>query len=181
MTSQSSGFATLDSTQRLPIQRMPIGSICQVVTTQTRAQTVYSVPASGDGTEVSLLNISITPRKAGNILVLEWAIFGETDWNVVFLVARNGALLPEATDSGNNRWAGVSTPVFDNDNNTTPQVHIVRIVDTSTLATASTYSVLVRSSSSTATILTLNRVFGTPNADIRESGLSTGIALEIMT
>lgn len=43
------------------------------------------------------------------MVILEWVVHGEINYNTVFLVTRNGTLLPNATDAGNNRWAGITS------------------------------------------------------------------------
>lgn len=44
---------------------------------QTRTQNTYNAPASGNGTAISPLDITITPKKSGNMVVLEWNVHGE--------------------------------------------------------------------------------------------------------
>ena len=156
-----------------------VGSVVQHAVVQTRTQNTYSAPISGNGTEITPLNLSITPRKAGNRMLLEWHINGECHQDVVYLVLRNGVPLTDATDASNNRWAGVVAGLHDNNHASTPGTQIVRIIDNNTLATASTYSVTVRASTGTAQTLYLNRTIGSAGSDSNETSLSTATAMEI--
>ena len=60
------------------------GAILQVQQIQTRTQASYSAPViaantglTTPGTEIAILTISITPKKAGNKIILEWMVGGE--------------------------------------------------------------------------------------------------------
>lgn len=80
------------------------------------------------------------------MVILEWNVHGEMNHNGVYLVSRNGVLLPNATNGSNNPWAGVTNADYDTDNSSTPNEKVVKIIDFNSLATASTYRLHVRSS-----------------------------------
>lgn len=132
---------TLDS--KVAVLESP-GAIAQIKTVQTRDNSTFSAPVSGNGTVITPLNIVMTPKKAGNMVILEWVVHGEISHNNNFLVARNGILLPNATNASNNRWAAVTTADFDNNDSSTPNEKVIRIVDYNSLSTESTYQLLVR-------------------------------------
>ncbi|MDD5212867.1 MAG: hypothetical protein PHG82_00355 [Candidatus Gracilibacteria bacterium] len=155
------------------------GTIANVVTVQTRDNTIFTAPITGNGTEVTPLRLSITPKKAGNKVILEWIVNGEMNNNTVYIVTRNGVLLTDTTDASNNRWAGVTAQTYDTDTNSTPDNTIVKIIDNNSLNTASTYEIRVRASSASAYSLYLNRTVGSAGTDRYETSLSTGIATEI--
>jgi hypothetical protein len=156
------------------------GSIVQIQSVQTRTQGSFSAPTTGNGTEITPLNIVITPKKAGNVMILEWHVNGECHWDSVYLATRNGALLDNTTDQSNNRWAGTVAQPYDNNNDSTLGNVIIRIIDFNTLATQTTYTLCVRASSSTANTLYLNRTIGNAGSDGYETTLSTGTAMEIL-
>lgn len=149
--------ALLGSVQQLKDSSAAVGTIASIKAAQTRTQATYSAPASGNGTAIVPLDITITPKKAGNMVILEWVVHGEITYNTVFLASRNGVLLPNATDASNNRWAGITTADYDNDDSSTPNEKLVRIIDFNSLDTASTYQLLVRSAAGTAYTMYLNR------------------------
>ena len=79
------------------------GTVANVVTVQTREQGLFDAPISGDGTIVTPLNLVITPKKAGNKIILEWIVNGEMNKDTVYIVTRNGIRLADTTDASNNR------------------------------------------------------------------------------
>jgi hypothetical protein len=136
------------------------GTVAQVKAVQTRALSSYTAPATGNGTEITPLDIAITPRKAGNMVILEWVVNGEGPHNLNFLVSRNGTILSDASNALNNRWAAITNTDYDPDNNSTPNEKVIKIVDFNSLGTASTYRLHVRSSYSSALTFYLNRPTG---------------------
>lgn len=174
----NSNFAGLDSrvtTLETPAQ----GTVANVAMVQTRAQGSYAAPVSGNGTEITPLRLSLTPKKAGNRVILEWVVNGELHWDSTYIVTRNGVLLGEATNVNNNRWAGIAVPNYDNNVDSTPSNTTVKIIDMNTLGTATDYELRVRSGSGTAYELRLNRTWSSTGQDVFETGLSVGTATEI--
>ena len=157
------------------------GAVLQRVFVRTRTQASYSAPVTGNGTNIALMNLTITPQKAGNRIILEWMLGHECHWDVVYTITRNDVLLPDATNGSNNRWAGIGTNNYTSDGNTdsTPVLDTIQFIDNNSLATASTYRLLIRSSNSTARTYFLNRAAGNAGADGHEAGVSSGVAYEI--
>jgi hypothetical protein len=158
------------------------GAPVQMVTVQTRTQAEYAAPISGNGTNIALLNLTITPQKAGNRIHLDWFIHSEaSSHDMVYIITRNDVLLPDTTTANNNRWAGIMLNHYDPNFASTPVIDHVKFIDTNSLSTASTYRILIRSSSGTARTYRLNRAFSSAGADSNEAGVSSGIAMEINT
>lgn len=143
------------------------------------------------GTKISALDITFTPQKAGNKVVLTWNIFGESTYSAdtVYLVTRTpnsgtGAgvpvALPDAVDSSNNTWSGVTTAVGQTDSSS-PRSFIVKIVDSNTLDVNCTYSVYFRGSNNRTTTFFLNRSVGAVGQVDFETGMSLAHAHEIYT
>ena len=165
---------------------------------QTRTQTTIASGWGGNqntanlyGTKITALDLTFTPQKVGNKVLLSWTIFGEFDdaTGAIFLVTRTpnsgvgsgvAVALPDAVDATNNTWSGVSTS-YDNDISSTPTVFTVKILDNATLDVSCTYSVHVRSSYNATTTLYLNRATGSAGAVLYETGMSLGHAHEIYT
>lgn len=154
------------------------GAVVQMEAVQTRTTAVYTAPTSGNGTGIPL-DLVITPRKAGNKMVLEWTVHGEVHHNTVFIVTRNGTRIAESSNASNNRWAGITAANYDNDTASTPNTYTVRIIDSNTLDTSSTYRLHIRSANSTAYSFYLNRAASSAGTDSYETGLSVGTATEI--
>lgn len=166
--------------------------------TQTRAAAVLTSgwgglqnPTNLYGTKITPLDITFTPSKAGNKVVLNWTIFGESSFSedCVYLVTRTpltgagagvAVALPDAVDALNNTWSGVGA-YYDANNATTPAVINVKIVDLNTLDVACTYSVHFRSANNRTTTLHLNRSVNSAGALDNEIGMSLGHAYEIYT
>lgn len=174
----NANFAGLDG--RLGTLETPVpGTVANIAMVQTRAQGEYAAVVSGNGTEITPLRLTLTPKKAGNRVMLEWVVNGETHWNTVFVVTRNGVPLADTTNGANNRWAGVAaTPYDDNQDSTTDQI-VVKMFDLDSLATATTYELRIRSSGGTARGLRLNRAWASAGGDDYEATLSVGTATEI--
>ena len=156
-----------------------IGTVANVVMVQTRTQATYSAPISGNGTIITPLNLVITPKKAGNRIILEWIVNGEMYHNTVYIVTRNGVLLADTTNAANNRWAGITAQPYDGDTASTPDNAVVKIIDMNSLDVATTYELRVRSSDGAIRTLSLNRTAASAGQDGYEAGLSVGTATEI--
>ena len=156
-----------------------IGTVASVNMLQTRTQDSYTAATTGDGTVITPLNITFTPKQAGNKVILEFTINGEGQDNTIFLVSRNDVLLTDTTNASNNRWAGIAVGDHDGNAANTPNEVSVRILDLNTLATESTYKVQVRATGSTTKTYRLNRAYASAGADGKEAMLSVVTATEI--
>ena len=155
------------------------GTVASVNMLQTRTQGSYTAATSGNGTVITPLNITFTPKQAGNKVILEFTVNGEGPTNMMFIVSRNDVLLADSTDASNNRWAGVANMSHDSDNDSTTNNMSIRILDLNTLATETTYKLQVRASGGTAHTFRLNRSYGSAGADNYEATLSVTTATEI--
>ena len=158
-----------------------VGTVASVNMLQTRTQDSYTAATTGNGTVITPLNITFTPKQAGNKVILEFTVNGEGNQNQVFLVSRNDVFLTDTTDASNNRWAGIVGVAYDVDATSTPSNMSIRIFDLNTLAVESTYKVQVRSSHTTAATYYLNRSVNSAGANYHETSLSTVTATEIWT
>ena len=158
-----------------------IGTVASVNMLQTRTQGDFAAGTSGNGTVITPLNITFTPKQAGNKVILEFSANGEGSTNSVFLVSRNDVLLADSTDASNNRWAGVANMAHDNDDDSTTNNNFIRILDLNTLATETTYKLQIRASGGSANTYKLNRPIGSAGADNYETTLSVATATEIWT
>jgi len=159
-----------------------VGTVASVNMLQTRTQGDFVAYPTGNGTIVTPLNITFTPKKAGNKVILEFTVNGEGSHEVGWIVTRNNVNLPDTTDGSNNMWAVTTAGSYDNDISTTPNTRVVRILDLNTLAGASTYKVLVRCTYTAQTnTYRLNRAHGSAGGDYAESLLSVVTATEIWT
>jgi len=155
------------------------GTIANVVTVQTRSKGSYSGPTSGDGTIITPMTITITPKKAGNMVILDWVLMGEAGHNTAFIVTRNGTRLPDTTNSSNSRWESITSWEYDQNESSTANATSIRIIDYNSLGTQTNYELRVRSSHTGGETFWLNRTFGHSGTNGHEAGLSTGIAWEV--
>ena len=172
VASQQSIKAYVDNQLKTP------GLVAQVATLQTRTQATYTAPNSGDGGELTELNMVMTPKDAGNKVILEWHFNGEVHHDTVWIVTRDDVQLANTTDDDDHRWAGVSSQ-HDSNNSSTPDNAIIRIIDEDCLATETTYKLLCRSSTGSTHTVYLNRTIGSAGQDSYEAGLSSCVATEV--
>ena len=158
------------------------GAVVQCQTVVYTQHTTYSLPAVLSPTEMSVLNISITPKRSSSKIVLQWMINCEAQWNTVFLVYRNSTLIGYNTSEGNVQWSSVSCIPFDNEQGTTPANVSVSWIDLPNTTSSTTYSVRVRTSESTSNssnnTIYLNRTIYS-NTYNQEAMCSTGLAWEV--
>jgi hypothetical protein len=162
------------------------GAILQVQQIQTRTQASYSAPVitagtglTNAGTEIAILTISITPKKAGNKIILEWMLNGEGHWDTTYIVTRDGAIMSNAADA--NRWSGMYNGFYESagDVASTPHNDRLIFIDNSSLSTTTTYRLHTRASGGTARTLWVNSAYNSRGADNYEAGVSTVTATEI--
>ena len=180
-----SGSGSADFATALPVAEggtgvaSNVGTVASVNMLQTRTNEDFAAATSGNGTVITPLNITFTPKQAGNKVILEFTVNGEGNWNQVFLVSRNDTLLADTTNDSNNRWAGIATLSYDAQTANTPDNCSIRILDLNTLATESTYKLQVRASGASAETYRLNRSYSSTGADDYETSLSVATATEI--
>lgn len=161
------------------------GSIVQTVFLRTDTLTSYASNNSGDGTTVSALGITITPKSATNRLICQWMVNGEVHNDTVFLIHRDSALITTAGEEGrnsvsNSRWVGYVAGVYDgNDNSSTPCNWTLTYSQIAGSTTARTYAPATRSSSSGNQTFFLNRVVSGAGQDSYENMVSTAIIYEV--
>lgn len=155
------------------------GKVVQTITVTSHVRNTYSAPNSGNGTQITPLNLTITPYRADSIIWLRWTVAYEMHHDTVFLVQRDSSLIGFNTDLGNNRWSGILTPLYDNDYSTTPQVSTINWFDPAGSTAARTYQLCVRSGGGSNHTFALNRSLNSAGTDGQEVGVSHGIAREI--
>ncbi len=170
----------------LTASSMPPGSIVQCVTRRTDVRSTWSSPNSGNGTTVSDLSLTITPKFSNSLLVIQWNINFELHQDNVWTIHRDGVIITDAGSTGYNasigniRTSGVSASDYDQNEDTTPQSRLIQFFIPSGSLTTRTYSPAVRSSSASNYTLYLNRTVADATSDARESMISTGVIWEIM-
>jgi len=161
------------------------GSIVQTVYLRSDTLTSYASNNSGDGTTMSALGITITPKSATNRLICQWMINGEIHHDNVFLIHRDGALITTAGEEGrnsvsNNRWVGYAAAVYDgNDTASTPCNWTLTYSQIAGSTTARTYAPATRSSGPTNYTFYLNRTVNSAGVDYHENMVSTAIIYEV--
>lgn len=173
------------------------GAVVQTVYARTDARVSYSSPNTGNGTTVTDLNLTITPRYAESWIFCRWMINGEMSYNNVLLIHQDGSLVTGltlanyppgwqdragfSTTAGNSAWSGMLAGGYDRDDNSTPANYELLWVDTlSGSTTQRTYAPAVRSSDTASTqTLVLNSTLGSTGGDNHERTVSMGFAMEI--
>lgn len=162
----------------------PSGSVIQTVWKRSDVRTTYASNNSGNGTTVTELNLSITPRFSNSTIICEWMINGELHQDNTFLIHKDGVVQTNPagynTALGNTRSSGYASGFYDQNEDSTPSNWKLTYVDNvvGTVA-ARTYAPAVRSSSSGSYTLALNRTLNGSTGDAYESMVSVGVAMEI--
>lgn len=142
------------------------GTIVQTVWVRSDTQTTYSSAVSGNGTAISAINATITPKFSTSILLISWMVNGEFSgaaWDNVFVIQKDGSLITTAgyegynSYGGNNRWSGFTAGTYDNNAASTPENYRIQYWIPAGSTSSQTFSVAVRASNSTAKTFYLNR------------------------
>ena len=155
------------------------GRIIQTVIVRTDVRQTFSAPNSGNGTPVTPLRLTITPKRSDSWIWLRWTLHYEMHHDTVFLAQENGSLIGFNTYRGNVRWSGILTPLYDNDYGSTPQPSTINWFVRAGSTNSRFYDLAVRSSSTGNFTLALNRPVGSAGGDNNEVGISYGYAREI--
>jgi hypothetical protein len=161
------------------------GSVVQVQTVRSDSRTTISSNASGDGTTITQLNLSITPKFANSKLIMQWMINGEHHQDNVFLIHRNGSLITTAgatgynAESGNVRWSGIASGFYDQNENSTPSNWFIQYECVSGSTATQVFAPATRASTGANYTFHLNRTFASTGADAYETMISNGTIWEI--
>lgn len=156
------------------------GKVVQTVYVRSDVRTTYTALNSGNGTQITQMNLTITPTRADSTIWLRWTMFYEMHHDCGFVVHRDSNLIGYNTSRGNVRFSNILTPHYDNDYASTPQNDTINWFDRPNTTSAVTYQLAVRSSSGTSYTFALNRSVSNAGADSgHEVGVSWGFAREI--
>jgi hypothetical protein len=163
----------------------PPDSVVQVKYIRTDLRTTYSSGTSGNGTTVAALNLTIVPKYANSLLLMQWMINGELHQDNVFLIHKDGALVTTATYEGYNnvlgniRSSGVMSAFYDQNEDSTPSNWFLQYLIPASSVASAVYAPAVRSSSGSSFTFALNRTISGSTGDSHESHISTGTIWEI--
>jgi hypothetical protein len=162
--------------------------VVQTVYARTSARNTYAAAVSGNGTTITDLNLTIVPRFATSMLIMQWMINSEASsgsWNTVFLIHQNGLLITQAgyegynNQAGNQRWSGVAAGMYDNNSSSTMSNIVIQYAIPAASVTSRVYAPAVRSSDSTAKTFYLNRTVDSAGGDTLEATVSSGVIWEV--
>lgn len=164
----------------------PPDSIVQVKYVRTDTRTTYASNNSGNGTTITALNLTITPKYSNSLLLAQWMINGELHQDNVFLIHRDGSVVTTSTYEGYNnvlglasRWSGVMAGFYDQNEDSTPSNWFLQYAVPASSTASTTLAPAVRSSSGGGYTLALNRTIANNTQDAYESMISTGTVWEI--
>lgn len=167
------------------------GMVAQTVVVRNESRTSQTAEITGDGTALSGLGITITPKFSSSIILLQWMINLEVvdGWDSVFTILRDGAIITTSNQQGYNnglgnvRYSGIAPGShYDHDNGTTQTNIFLQYFNNAVSTATTTFTPAIRSSSAATHAIYLNRCVnsatGTTSAEI---SVSMGIAMEVMT
>lgn len=162
------------------------GMIVQSQRVRTDVKATYSMPTTGNGTSITDLGLTITPKFSNSLMLMTWMINHEVTYNMVFTIFQDGALITTSgyegynRESGNVRWSGVVSGVHDRaDISTTMTNAFIQYAIPAGSTAARTYTPAAKSSDATVNNFFLNRPVAGTGQDTWENGVSTGIIMEI--
>lgn len=161
------------------------GTVVQVQTIRSDSRTTIASNNSGNGTTITQLNLSITPKFANSKLIMQWMLNGEVGNDAVFLIHKDGSLITTAgatgynSEGGNVRWSGVVSAVYDVDNSTTAGNYFIQYECVSGSTATQVFAPATRASGGSNTTLFLNRTLTSTGADTQEAMISNGTIWEI--
>jgi len=159
------------------------GEVVQVQTIRIDTQTSYTGLTSGNGTPISALDISITPKFSTSKIIVQWEMHYEAQYNITFLIMKNGTLLSNGYNSvtGNvNLGGGYGVTAYDGgDVASTPNRITITFVDLPATTSTTTYNLGIRSASLNNEVLWLNRAYANPAGNSYEVGVSVATIQEI--
>ena len=165
----------------LNVMRLPAGTVVGFNRVRTSARSAYGF--NGDAI-ISDLNISITPKYANSLLLVQWQVMYEADYNSVFRVYRDGGLVYTSgyqgyNENDGNTWSGVAPGVYDTDTASTPQVSFIQYFVPAGSTAATTLQLSIRSSIPASATFYLNRSVNSAGSSAYEIGVSTAVIWEI--
>jgi hypothetical protein len=161
------------------------GQVVQVIYARTDNRTTFSSANSGNGTTVTDLNLTITPKFSTSLLVMQWMINGELHQDNTFLIHRNGSLITDTSYTGYNssvgniRSSGYASAFYDQNEDSTPSNWFIQYSIPASSTTAVTFAPAVRGSGASAYTFALNRTISGSTGDNYESMVSSGMIMEV--
>lgn len=161
--------------------RMPAGTVVGFNRIRTSARSAYGY--NGDAI-ISDLNIPITPKFSNSLLLVQWQVMYETDYNSVFRVYRDGGLVYTGgyqgyNENDGNTWSGVAPAVYDTDTASTPQVSFIQYFVPAGSTAYTTLQLSIRQTTNSNATFYLNRSVNSAGAGAYEIGVSTAVIWEI--
>ena len=159
---------------------------CIVQTIGENVHDIVSYASTTAATEITPLNVVITPKFVGSKIQLQWMINFEANHNVVLLIYRKigtGSVTKIGYNNTipDNIWNGVATSVDDENDATTPDNLYLTWTDSPNTLEEVTYYVYYQSSNTNGRPFYLNRTYaGTDTGQaVYERTVSSKAAMEI--
>lgn len=165
------------------------GAPIQTLYYRTDERTTWAAPV-GDpsvATRVTPLGLTITPKKANSLIVMEWMINGEVNHDTTWVIHLNSSVINSSGYEGYNsspaasgNWVGYVPSMYDvSDQSSTMAHQFIQYSIVANTTNTLTFYPAIKSSSGTAYTFYLNRTITSIGADVYENGISSGIIMEI--
>lgn len=161
------------------------GSIIQTVYVRTDTRTTYTSSPSGNGTIVTDLNLTISPKLSTSRLIMQWMINGELHQDNTFVIHKNSSLITDTgatgynSSVGNIRSSGYTSAFYDQNEDSTPSNWFIQYSIISGATSSMTFAPAVKSSSTGTYTFAINRTISASTGDAYESMVSTGVLWEV--
>lgn len=180
ITAQS-GVPAGDLTGTLAYDRFPAGTVVGWNYSRTNTKAAYGF--SG-GTIISPLNVSITPKYSNSMLVVNWMINYESDYNAVFRIYRDGGLIYTSGFQGYNEtdgaaWSGYASIIYDTNVASTPGTTYIQFMVPAGSTAATTLQVAACESNYASGTFYLNRTQASGGSGAYEVTISNATIWEI--
>jgi hypothetical protein len=142
------------------------------------------------GNRVLPLGLTITPKRANSLIVMQWMINGEVHTDTNWTIHLNEGVIVKPGYQGYNgsgisfgQWVGYAAGTYDaaatNDVNSTMENTYLQYSFIAHSTETMTFYPAIKSSTTTAYTFSLNRCAGSLGADSFENAISTGVIMEI--
>jgi hypothetical protein len=148
---------------------------------RTSARTTFSY---NNDTIISALNIAITPKYANSLLLVQWQVSYEADYNGVFRAYRDNGLIYTSgyqgyNENDGNSWSGIAPMAYDGNTASTPWTQLIQYFVPAGSTAATTLQLAVRSSANATNTFFLNRSVESAGGIAYEIAVSNAVIWEI--
>jgi hypothetical protein len=165
----------------LAYDRFPAGTVVGFNYSRTSARAAYGFSSN---TIIPPLNIAITPKYANSMIVVQWMINYEADYNSVFRIMRDGGLIYTSGFQGYNEndgaaWSGYAPIAYDTNVASTPNTTYIQYMVPAGSTASTTFQIAINESNYSSGTFYLNRTQASGGSGAYEVTVSNATIWEV--